>query len=154
MIKRNKQDSWSEIMFIFVGLGFVAQATNYQLGTAARIGPGYFPFWLGIVLSLIGVIILLNSLSPKTEKAEVDKLDWRIVGLVVGSVILYGLLLRPLGVYLSIFMLVVVSSLASHEFNWKVAVTNATFLVAFSYVAFIEGLGLIFPLWPAFFGMN
>ena len=154
MVRRNKQDFWSGIMFIFVGLGFAAQATTYQMGTAARMGPGYFPFWLGVVLSLIGAVVLLSSFSRKAEETKVNRFDFRILGLVVGSVILYGLILRPLGVYLSVFALVVVSSLASHEFSWKVAVVNAIFLVLFSYFAFIKGLGLIFPLWPSFLGMN
>jgi hypothetical protein len=66
-------------------------------------------------------------------------------------VVLYGFALQHLGLYLSVFLLVLISSLASHEFNWKVAVANGLFLVAFSYLAFIRGLGLIFPLWPSAF---
>ena len=154
MVSRNKQDFWSGIMFIIVGLGFAAQASTYQMGTAARMGPGYFPFWLGIVLSLIGAIVMLSSFSRKAGPTTIDRFDFRVLGLVVGSVILYGLILRPLGVYLSVVVLVVASSLASHEFNWKIAVGNAIFLVVFSYLAFIKGLGLIFPLWPSFLGMN
>ncbi len=154
MVSRNKQDFWSGIMFIIVGLGFAAQASTYQMGTAARMGPGYFPFWLGIVLSLIGAIVMLSSFSRKAGPTKIDRFDFRVLGLVVGSVILYGLILRPLGVYLSVFVLVVASSLTSHEFNWKIAVGNAIFLVVFSYLAFIKGLGLIFPLWPSFLGMN
>jgi len=151
---RNRQDFWSGAMFVAIGLGFAWKATSYQMGTAARMGPGYFPFWLGIVLSLIGAIVLLGSLTKKAQETHVDRFDWRIVGLVVGSVILYGFILRPLGVYLSVAILVIVSSLASHEFSWKIAVGNAIFLVIFSYLAFIRGLGLIFPLWPTFLGMN
>ena len=74
--------------------------------------------------------------------------------LVVGSVVVYGLVLKLLGVYISVFILVLISSLASHEFSLKVAVANGIFLVVFTYLAFIKGLGLIFPLWPSFLGMN
>lgn len=151
---RNKQDFWSGVMFIILGSGFALQATQYSMGTAARMGPGYFPFWLGIVLALIGAFVLIGSIAPKAIETTIDKFDFRIVALVVGSVILYGLILRPLGIYISVFILVVVSSLASHEFSWKVAVANGIFLVIFSYLAFVRGLGLIFPLWPAFLGMN
>lgn len=151
---RNRQDFWSGVMFILLGLGFAWQASTYSMGTAGRMGAGYFPFWLGIVLALLGAIVLLGALSPKAEKTYVDRFDLRIVFLVVGSVVLYGLLLKPLGIYLSVFVLVVISNLASHEFNLKVAVGNAIFLVVFAYLAFIKGLGLIFPLWPAFLNMN
>jgi len=150
---RNRQDFWSGVMFIALGLGFAWQASSYQMGTAARMGPGYFPFWLGIVLALLGAIVLLGSLSKKAHETHVE---FRLAHLflVVGSVVLYGFILKPLGIYLSVFILVVVSSLASHEFSLKVAVANAIFLVVFSYLAFVKGLGLIFPLWPSFLGMN
>ena len=86
-------------MFIILGLGFAWQASSYQMGTA-RMGPGYFPFWLGIVLALLGAVVLLGALSKKAEETHVDKFDWRIVFLVVGSVVVYGLVLKLLGVHL------------------------------------------------------
>ncbi|OZI33101.1 tricarboxylate transporter [Bordetella genomosp. 1] len=137
-------------MFIGLGGGFAVQATQYSMGTAARMGPGYFPFWLGIVLALMGAVVMLGALNKRATETTVSRFDFRIVALVVGSVVLYGLALRPLGLYLSLFLMVMVSSIASHEFNWKVAVANGIFLVLFAYVAFIRGLGLIFPLWPSF----
>lgn len=151
---RNKQDFWSGMMFIALGLGFAWKANHYQLGTAARMGPGYFPFWLGMILALLGLVILLGALSKRADQVSVEPFSWRILLLVVGSVVVYALALRLLGIYLSVFVLVLLSSLASHEFNWKVSVANAIFLVAFTYLAFIRGLGLIFPLWPAFLGAH
>jgi len=136
-------------MFMGIGGGFSLQATSYSMGSAARMGPGYFPFWLGIVLALMGAVVLISSLAKKASDTRVGGIDFKILALVIGSVVLYGVLLRPLGLYLSLAVLVIVSSLASHEFNWKVAVANALFLVVFAYIAFIRGLGLIFPLWPA-----
>lgn len=149
---RNKQDFWAGVMFIALGIGFAWQATQYSMGTAARMGPGYFPFWLGIVLALMGALVLLTSLTKGAAETSISRFDFRILLLVVGSVLLYAFTLRFLGLYIAVFMLVFISSLASHEFNWKVAVANGLFLVLFSYVAFIRGLGLIFPLWPSFLG--
>jgi uncharacterized protein YacL len=151
---RNKQDFWSGVMFLVLGLGFAIKATSYQMGNAARMGPGYFPFWLGMVLALIGAVVLLGSMMPKATATHIDKFDWRVLALVVGGVVLYGLVLKLLGVYISVFLLVIVSSLASHEFSWKIAVINGFFLAVFAYLAFIKGLGLIFPLWPSFLGLN
>ena len=148
MIK-NRQDFWSGVMFMGIGAGFSLQATTYSMGSAARMGPGYFPFWLGIVLALIGAVVLMTALTGKATETSIGRFDFKILLLVIGSVALYGVALRPLGLYLSLALLVIVSSLASHEFNWKVAIANALFLVLFSYVAFIRGLGLIFPLWPS-----
>ncbi len=149
---QSQQNFWSGVMFIAVGLVFAWFATDYQMGTAARMGPGYFPFWLGAIMAVLGAILSIGALSGKAEETTIDRFDWRSLGLVLGSVLLFGLLLKPLGLYVSLFILVVGSSIASHEFNWKVALGNAIFLIAFSYVAFIKGLGLIFPLYPWFMG--
>lgn len=149
---QSQQNFWSGMMFIVIGLVFAWFATDYQMGTAARMGPGYFPFWISVIMAILGAIVALSALSPKAEKTEVDKFDWRSMFLVLGSVVLFGLLMRPLGLYVSLFLLVVISSFASHEFTWKVAIGNAIFLVIFAYVAFVKGLGLIFPLYPWFIG--
>lgn len=151
---RNKQDFWAGVMFVILGLGFAWQATNYQMGTAARMGPGYFPFWLGICLAVLGAVVALTALSPKAEETTVDRFNFKVLGIIIVSVVMFGVLLRPLGLYLSLFLLVVGSSTASHEFSWKVAIANAIFLVVFCHLAFIKGLGLIFPLWPTFLSIN
>ena len=149
---QSRQDFWSGVMFIAVGLAFSWFAAEYQMGTAARMGPGYFPFWLGLIMAILGAILSLGSLSSKAEETHVDKFDWRSTFLVLGSVLLFGVLLNSLGLYVCLFILVVGSSIASHDFSWKVALGNAIFLIVFSYVAFIKGLGLIFPLYPWFVG--
>jgi len=140
------------VQFVIVGVVFAWFATDYQMGTAARSGPGYFPFWLGIIMAVLGAILSIGGMSSKAEHTEVSKFDWRSLVLVLGSVTLFGLLLKPLGLYLSLVLLVMGSSIASHEFSLKVAIANAVFLVVFAYVAFVKGLGLIFPLYPWFMG--
>ena len=151
---RNKQDFWSGVMFAAIGLGFAVIATEYSMGTSARMGPGYFPFWLGICLAILGAVVALGAMSPKATETTVEKFDFKILLIIIGSVVLFGVLLQPLGLYLSLFLLVVGSSIASYEFSWRVALANAIFLVLFCWIAFIKGLGLIFPLWPSFLGMN
>jgi len=149
---RNKQDFWSGVMFVVLGVGFALGATNYSMGTAARMGPGYFPFWLGVCLAVLGALVSINAFKESAEETEVDKFDLRILGIIVGSVVFAGIVLDSLGVYITVFLLVFLSSLASHEFSWKVAAIVGLCLVLFVWLAFIKGLGLIFPLWPSFLG--
>ena len=151
---RNKQDFWSGVMFITLGLGFAYKATSYSMGTAARMGPGYFPHWLGLLMAIIGAVILLSSLAPKAEETTVDRFDFKILGIIVGAIVLFGFTLRPLGLVISLFLLVAISSMASHEHSWKVSLLNALFLTVLCWLAFVKGLGLIFPIWPAFLGLN
>lgn len=149
---KNRQDFWSGIMFVAIGAGFALGATSYSMGTAARMGPGYFPFWLGVVLAILGAIVTISAMTEKAEETQLDRFDWKITIVIIGSVALSGVLLNYLGVYITVFLLVVLSSFASHEFSWKVAIATALFLVLFVWLAFIKGLGLIFPLWPTFLG--
>jgi len=132
------------------GLFFALNPLNYKMGTAAKMGPGYFPFWLGALLTALGFFVLLKSMSSKNTKEDIGTWNWKIVIWIAGSVVLYGLLLPTLGFMLSVFILVLVSASASHEFTWKSTVLNAIFLVTFTYLAFVQGLNLQFPLLPTF----
>src|SRR5690606_28003435 len=98
---RNKQDFWSGDMIVVLGLGFALGATNYSMGTAARMGPGYFPFWLGICMAALGAFVSIGAMSPKAEKVKLEKIDWGITVILLGSVALSGLFLNYLGVYIS-----------------------------------------------------
>ncbi|NLY27432.1 MAG: tripartite tricarboxylate transporter TctB family protein [Alcaligenaceae bacterium] len=149
---KNKQDFWSGIMFVVLGVGFALGATEYSMGTAARMGPGYFPFWLGVLLALLGGYVSLSSLKPSAEATEVGRFDWPILLIIVGTVAGVGVVFDALGVYISIFLLVFISSIASHQFNWKVAAITGICMALFTWAAFIKGLGLIFPQWPSFLG--
>jgi len=147
---RNKQDFWSGVMFIALGVAFAIGATKYSMGTAARMGPGYFPFWLGVCLAGLGAIVALGAIRPKATETVIDPFHWKVAGIIIGSTILCGVVFSFLGVYISIFLLVAVCSLAAHDYNWKVSFATGLFMVVFVYLAFIKGLGLIFPLWPSF----
>jgi len=149
---RRQTDFLSGLMFIAVGLAFSWVARGYTMGTAARMGPGYFPFWLGIVLALLGVGVAVGSVSAKAEADRMAPWDIKTLLWVLGSVVLFGLILKPLGMVLSVLVLVLVSSMASHEFSWRGAILNAVVLVVISTFAFVYGINLQMPVWPAFLG--
>jgi CBS domain-containing protein len=151
---RNKQNFWAGVMFVILGLGFAWKATDYSMGTAARMGPGYFPFWLGIIMASLGALIMLTALHKKAEKTEVGRFDFKLIGIITAAVIVFAFLLQPAGLVVSMIVLVIISALASHEHTWKVTIANAIFLSVLCYFAFVVGLKLVFPIWPAFLGMN
>jgi hypothetical protein len=148
---RSQKDFFSGVMFVVVGIAFSYIATTYNMGTAAKMGPGFFPFWLGLVLAFLGAVVTLNATSKKGEKDHIERWDWPSVLWVTGSVILFGVVLAYLGLVLSLFVLVFISAMASHEFHWKGTVVNAVILNLIAYVAFVWGLKLQFQVWPSFF---
>src|SRR3546814_10380594 len=97
---RNKQDIWSGVMFVALGVGFALGATNYSMGTAARMGTGYFPFWLGVLLALLGDTVALGALTAKNAAVELDKSDWKISLIVIGLVVDCDIFSDFLGVYI------------------------------------------------------
>ncbi len=146
----NPKDVAAGALYVFVGVGFALGALAYRMGTAARMGPGYLPFWLGVILTGIGVLIIMKGLRRKTSREHLEGWDLRSVFLILGSVALFGIMLEPLGLVLSILVLVGVSSLASHEFGWRTTIVNMLAIAAFSVLLFVYGLGLPFPVWPQF----
>ena len=147
---RNQKDFGAGLMYMIIGLFFTYIATLYPMGTPAKMGPGYFPFWLGIVMTALGLFILIKSLSAKAAIEKIPPFNWKVIGLITGSVILYGILLPTMGFIVAVLVLVFMSASASHEFHWKGTLVNATFLIVFTYSVFVLGLKLQFPLLPAF----
>jgi flagellar motor component MotA len=133
-----------------IGLFFTIVATNYPMGTAAKMGPGYFPFFLGILMTVLGLIVAVKALSATAAIEAIPKFNWKVIAQITGAVVLYGLLLPRMGFLVAVVVLVLVSASASKEFTWKGSLINAAFLVTFTYSVFVVGLKLQFPLLPVF----
>ncbi|PQA80693.1 hypothetical protein C5F52_23530 [Limnohabitans sp. TS-CS-82] len=158
MIKSQK-DFFSGLMFALVGGAFAWGATNYTVGTGARMGPGYFPLLLGIFLAILGGFIMFYSLVEHTEDGDkVGKFAWKPICYVLGANVAFGILLGGLpsiglpamGLILAIYALVVIASKAGETFSLKEALILATILSVGSYLAFIMLLKLQMPVWPTF----
>ena len=147
---RNQRDFGAGIMYMVIGIFFAGFATQYQMGTAAKMGPGYFPFYLGILMFLLGLLVAVKAFSAKAAIEAIPKFNWKIIAQITGAVVLYGLLLPRMGFLIAVVVLVFVSASASKEFTWKGTAINAAFLVTFTYSVFVLGLKLQFPLLPAF----
>ena len=150
---KNPKDFWAGAMFIGFGLFFVVLGTQYAIGTPVRIGPGYFPMALGGIVILLGILILVGSLSAKATAEKFDKFNWPTLLLILGPIVLFGLLLKTLGLIVSLFLLIFLSSYASHEFSRKATLLNAAVLILICLGVFVWGLKLEFPLWPSFIGL-
>ena len=145
---RSPKDFWAGLMFIAVGLFFLIGARNYELGSAARMGPAYFPTMVGGGLAVIGVVVFFQSLVVKGGKVAAFPI--RLILLMTVALLLFGYLLKPLGLVAALTLLVVVSAFAGHEFKLKEVLVLAFALIVLSVLVFVKGLGQPFPLWPAF----
>ena len=138
------KDFWSGVLFCAAGVAAVGFARGYQMGTTMRMGPGYFPTMLGGLLALIGSVLIARTLIQPGP--SVGRLTYNKLALVTLSTMLFGLLLRRLGLAGAIILLVVVSAYASRRFRWPVALALATGLAVGSSIVFAWLLGVQVPI--------
>lgn len=157
---KSQKDFFSGLMFMSVGAAFAWGATTYNVGTGARMGPGYFPLMLGVLLALLGAVITFKALVVETAGGDkIGSWAWKPLFYIIAANLMFGVLLAGLpkigfpamGLILGIYALVFIASAA--EPGWKVKNTFilATVLAVGSYIAFVVVLKLQFPVWPAFF---
>jgi len=146
---KSPQDFWAGLMFIAFGVFFLVVAQlNYQMGTAVRMGPGYFPTVLGGILAVLGAIVLVGSLT--VEGPPVAQLHFRPLIFILISSLAFAYLLKPLGLLLAGMALVFISAYGGHEFKWKEVAILSVVLVIFSVLVFVKALVLPFPICPDF----
>ena len=156
---KSQKDFYAGLMFVITGAAFGGGATSYTLGDGARMGPGYFPLLLGVLLAAIGLYVTVESLLVQPdEDGQIGAWAWRPLGFIIGANIVFGLCIGglpklgipSLGLIVGIYALTFISSLASHEHRNKAVFFLATFLAILSYLAFVYLLKLQFPVWPSF----
>jgi hypothetical protein len=156
---KSQKDFFSGLMFTAVGVAFAWGATKYSLGTAARMGPGYFPTMLGVLMVVLGGVITFKAMVVETEDGDkVGSWAWKPLLFIIAANLLFGLMLGGLpsikfpafGLIVGIYVLTFVASLAGEEFKFKEVAVLATILAIMSYLAFIVLLKLQFPVWPTF----
>lgn len=176
-------------MFTIIGGLAMVLSRSYDLGTGANMGPGYFPYYLGALLAVLGAILLIKAIGRSadentrvsvkpllifaaimlfsvagvafglTPKAALAAgivagcvlsifIGMQTMGLILLSVTLFGLLVKGLGIVLSLVLLIILSSLASHEARVKEVIANIIFMSILSVGVFIYGLNLQMPIWP------
>jgi hypothetical protein len=167
---KSERDFWAGLMFIAIGVIFAVGATNYSMGPAcppndpcaaslwarmsqlsAHPGAGYFPLGLSVILAIFGAIVLFESLTIETEGGEkVGSFAWKPLIIIVIAIAVFGVLLEPVGLLITVPVLIFISSLAGDEFHWKGVTAAAIILTVGSWAIFIWGLKLTIPVLPWF----
>lgn len=143
---RSQSDFWCGLIFVAIGLTFMIVARDYRMGTAARMGPGFFPTWLGGLLALLGLTLTLPSFVVAGD--GFPRLHFRPMLALLVSVVVFSFALKPLGFVISLMLLVVIAGFADRELGPLRAAALGVALTAFSVAIFYYLLGLPLPLWP------
>ena len=152
---------WGGVLFLAIGLMFTLIAkgvkfgdtvllAGYAMGTPARMGPAFFPFWLGLILMALGIFIAVSGLREDGgPEARFPKYHWRPILFVLGAVILFGLILKHVGMLIAGFLVVFISSMGNPEkFHTRDVIFLGIGLIIFCALVFVWGLKLPIPLCP------
>lgn len=136
------------LLLLAIGVFGALQALNFGFGTPRNMGPGFFPMIISSSLILFGSIITLVGL--KAKRSELPKVHIRSLVTIVGSVILFGLLLRPFGLIVALFGVVVMSSFADPQSHPLQTALLAAAAAVGGWLLFVVIMGLNFPVlnWP------
>jgi Tripartite tricarboxylate transporter TctB family len=143
---RSPKDFWSGLVFIAIAVAFMALAARYRLGTAEKMGPGFFPIMIGIVQTGLGAILLGRSFvldGPPLERMRLSPLAITVV-----AVVLFGIALSWLGLAAAIAALVIVGAFADRSSRLVESIALAVALIFFSVAMFVWVLGLPLQVWP------
>lgn len=155
----SQKDFISGLMFAAVGTAFAVGAFNFDIGTAARMGPGYFPFLLGVVLAVLGVVITLQSLRGIPRDTDrLGDIAWRPLVFILLANLVFGALLvgvpalgiPAFGLIVALYALIIIAGYARPNHRLKESIILATILAVGSYFAFVYALNLQFPVLPWF----
>jgi putative tricarboxylic transport membrane protein len=142
---RSLKDLLAGLVFVAFGLVFAVVATSYEIGSALRMGPGYFPFVLGCLLVLLGGLIAVRGLLAGEGEA-IGAIPWQAVGLIIAAVLFFGLTVRGLGLVPSVFVTALMSGFASRRITLVMGLLVTVGLTILCILVFVVALRLRLPL--------
>jgi len=142
---RSQKDLIAGAVFVAFGLAFAITAWSYDIGTALRMGPGYFPILLGSLLVLLGVGIAIEG-RLRGAAPPAGPIPWRAIILLTAAVLFFGFTVRRLGLAPALFGAVLLAAFSSKRTTIVMAFVMAAGLSAVCILIFVELLGLPLPL--------
>ena len=145
---RHNKDVWAGMMMIGIGAAAMFIARDYRFGSALRMGPGFFPTFLGGILIAFGICIIAVGLRSG-EKIQ-GSVSLRALVMLPFSLILFGVLMEHAGFIPAMVALVFVSAASGREFKFIEVLLLTVVLTVASVALFIWGLGLPYLLIKGF----
>ncbi len=145
-MKPDIRDFIAGALMLAMGL-FVAlyASSQYQVGTAARMGPGYFPSLLGWVLAFLGLVVTLLSFRDVVHILQPPPFTARPFIAVIAAVALFAVLITRIGLIPTTILMVVVTSAGSNSFQPRRALLLGVSLSVIAWLIFSLGLQMTLP---------
>lgn len=147
---RAEKDFWAGLLYALLAIGFLWIGRDYKMGTAARMGPGYFPLTLGWMLFGFGIVSIIRSFF--TDGPPVGGVAWKKLAIITTAILAFALLLPKFGLIFALPALVIISSTASEQSHYdSKAILALLGLTTFCILVFVKGLGVPMPIFGTLF---
>lgn len=128
------------LLFVGLAIVFAYEALLLPLGTVSRMGPGYLPLLLAVILGGLGLVVIVTSL--RFEGGPLSGLEWRGFILITVAIVAFGATINRFGFIPAVVISVGLCILAGTHFRPVTAIALIAFLLVFCWGVFIWGLGL------------
>ena len=144
---KRSRDYAGGMLMTAIGLAAAFQGSSYQLGTLERMGPGFFPTALGVILAAVGLAIAVSARFTRYEgELEVLAPEWRGWFCIIGALVAFVVLGKYGGLLPATFAIVFISALGDRQNTFLGAVLLALASVVVAIVIFWWALQMQFPL--------
>jgi hypothetical protein len=151
LLIKSPKDFWTGVLYLTFGAATLWIAREYPIGTAGRMGPGFFPTALSLLLMGLGIYIIARGMTRHGD--PLGRFAWRGAFFVVAATVAFGLLLETAGVIIALAVLIGGSALASVQTKLDgKSIVLAVGLIVFCVLVFVKGLGVTMPLFGSWFG--
>lgn len=145
------KDVLAGLVFLAFGWGAISHARLYEIGTLMRMGPGWFPTALGVILALFGVYLVARGIGWTNNDEKPITWGWRPVTCIVASMLVFGFLVPRAGLVPALVAMFLVVALGGREFRWREVLVLTVVMTVFAVGVFVYLLKLPFQLFPGFY---
>jgi hypothetical protein len=144
-----KRDFYSGGIMTLLGAGVTLNSMSYNTGTLMHMGPGMFPFILGVTLTFVGVLIfgtaVVTPLEPDERILPVNK-EWLGWFCILAGPVLFIIMGEFFGMAAATFSCVFVSALGDRQATWLSSAILGVCITIPGCLLFSYILQLPFPL--------
>jgi hypothetical protein len=142
---KSPQDLGAGAVFVLIGLAGLYFGRELAFGTAARMGPGYFPILLSVLILAIGIIVAIRGLT--TEGPPIEPVQLRPIAMIIAAILIFGVLIDVVGLALTALLLTVFAAYARREVKLTETILLGAGLAVFTVAVFVYLLGQPLPAW-------
>jgi Tripartite tricarboxylate transporter TctB family len=142
---KSPQDFGAGVVFVLIGLAGFYFGSDLAFGTAARMGPGYFPMLLSGLIGVVGLVAAFRGVT--IEGPPIETVQLRPILFIIAAILIFGFLIESIGLALTAILLTVFAAYARPEVKLGETIVLGVGLAMFTVVVFVYLLGQALPAW-------